>query len=130
MFRTIKTQNEKTYMNADQNIGGDGAAAPSPTIFHHPPFPAHRSPIAPATEVWPEPVDGRLLLDELRRTFSRFVVLPNLVPETLALWILHTYAFHLGDVSAYLGIESPVKRCGKTTLLSVLDKLAHRPVLA
>jgi len=106
------------------------AAAPSPIISQQSPFPDRRSPIAPPTEIWPEPVDGQLLLDELRRTFSRFVVLPALVPETLALWVLHTYAFQLGDVSAYLGIESPVKRCGKTTLLSVLDKLAHRPVLA
>ena len=29
-----------------------------------------------------------------------------------------------------MGIESPEKRCGKTTLLSVLNKLVHRPVPA
>src|SRR6185369_8240693 len=28
------------------------------------------------------------------------------------------------------GIESPEKRCGKTTLLSVLSELVHRPVVA
>jgi hypothetical protein len=58
------------------------------------------------------------------------VVLPAHAAETLALWILHTHAFQLRDVSTYIGIESPEKRCGKTTLLSVLSKLVNRPVPA
>ena len=29
-----------------------------------------------------------------------------------------------------MGIESPEKRCGKTTLLTVLSELSHRPVVA
>jgi hypothetical protein len=33
-------------------------------------------------------------------------------------------------VSIYIGIESPEKRCGKTTLLGVLSKLVNRPVAA
>jgi len=60
----------------------------------------------------------------------RFVVLPRWAQETLALWVLHTYAFELRDVTAYLGIESPEKRCGKTTLLTVLTELVNRPVIA
>jgi len=79
---------------------------------------------------WPEAVDGSLLLSELERVFTRFVVLPKWAAETLALWTLHTYAFPLRDVSTYLGIESPEKRCGKTTLLTVLSELANRPVVA
>jgi hypothetical protein len=75
-------------------------------------------------------VDGSLLLNDLQSLIQRFVVLPAFAPETLALWILHTYAFELRDVSTYLGIESPEKRCGKTTLLSVLSRLANRPVAA
>src|SRR5207245_6803084 len=51
-------------------------------------------------------------------------------PEALAVWILHTYAFHLRDVTSYIGIESPEKRCGKTTLLTVLSELVNRPVVA
>jgi hypothetical protein len=79
---------------------------------------------------WPEPVDGAALLDELAGVLRRFVILPRWGPETLALWILHTYAFQLRDVTTYLGIESPAKRCGKTTLLGILAKLVHRPILA
>jgi putative DNA primase/helicase len=61
---------------------------------------------------------------------SRFIVLPKWASETLALWILHTYAFELRDVSTYIGIESPEKRCGKTTLLTLLGRLVNRPVAA
>ena len=79
---------------------------------------------------WPEPVDGRALLDDLDQTLRRFVVMPRWASETLALWVLHTYAFELRDVTAYLGIESPQKRCGKTTLLGVLNELVNRPIAA
>ena len=81
-------------------------------------------------EPWPEVVDGKELLDELVEVLTRFVVLPKFGAETLALWVLHTYAFELRDVSTYIGIESPEKRCGKTTLLAVLSELVSRPVVA
>src|ERR1051326_1167730 len=81
-------------------------------------------------EHWAKGVEGRVLLDKLVALLARFVVLPKWGAETLALWILHTYVFELRDVSTYLGIESPEKRCGKTTLLGVLSKLVNRPVAA
>src|SRR5205807_2657154 len=84
----------------------------------------------PALEPWPELVDGKILLDALVVVLKRFVILPASAPETLALWILHTYAFKLRDVSTYIGVESPEKQCGKTTLLTVLNELAHRAVTA
>jgi hypothetical protein len=65
-------------------------------------------------------------LDRLVELLKRLIILPAWAAETLALWIVHTYAFHLRDVTTYVGIESPEKRCGKTTLLSVLNELAHR----
>jgi Protein of unknown function (DUF3631) len=77
-----------------------------------------------------ENCSGQTLLNDLESLLQRHVILPAFAPETLALWVLHTYAFELRDVSTYLGIESPEKRCGKTTLLSVLNRLANRPVAA
>src|SRR4051794_4066477 len=70
------------------------------------------------------------LLDEVTRILKRYVVLPEFAAETLALWTLHTYAFELRDVTTYIGIESPEKRCGKTTLLDVLSEMVNRPVVA
>jgi hypothetical protein len=79
-------------------------------------------------EPWTEPVDGTALLNELQQLIERFVVLPKWGVEAAALWVVHTHAFQLRDVSTYLGLESPEKRCGKTTLLSVLSELANRAV--
>jgi len=73
-------------------------------------------------EPWPQPVDGQALLNSIADTLRRFVILPKWAAETLALWAVHTYAFQLGDTTTYIGIESPDKRCGKTTLLSVLSE--------
>src|SRR5687768_12415668 len=72
-------------------------------------------------EPWLEAVIGAQLPDDLRDTIKRYVVLPPMAAETLALWTLHTYAFELRDVSTYIGLGSPQKRCGKTTLLGVLS---------
>ena len=83
-----------------------------------------------SVEPWPEHVDGKLLLDALVQVLRLFVVLPVWAAETLALWIVHTFAFQLRDVSTYIGIESPEKQCGKTTLLTVLSELANRAVTA
>src|SRR2546427_5462569 len=77
---------------------------------------------------WPEPVAGQAVLGELAQFLARHAVLPRWAADTLALWSLHTYAFELREVSTYIGLESPEKRCGKTTLLNVLSRLVRRPV--
>jgi len=81
-------------------------------------------------EPWPDPVLGAELLDALTQVFTRFVILPKWAPETLALWTLHTYVFERRDVTTYLGIESPLKRCGKSTLLTVLSRLVCHPIVS
>src|SRR5438093_136971 len=78
----------------------------------------------------PEPVYGSALLDGINGILGRFAVLPQWAPEALTLFDLHTYAYHLRDISTYVGIESPEKRCGKTTLLGILGKLVNRPIMA
>lgn len=84
----------------------------------------------PRVEPWPEAVDGAALLDELGGVLRRMVVLPQWAAEALVLWTVHTYAFELREVTTYVGIESPEKRCGKTTLLTLLGELVNRPVVA
>ncbi len=60
-------------------------------------------------EPWPDPVDGKSLLDSLAVLLTRHVILPPHAADTLALWVLHTYAFESRDVATYLGVESPRK---------------------
>jgi hypothetical protein len=81
-------------------------------------------------EPWPEAVNGKELLDEIEGCFKRFAVLPKWGSETLSLWDLHTFAFPLRLVTTYIGLESPEKRCGKTTVLTVLSELVNRPIVA
>jgi putative DNA primase/helicase len=73
---------------------------------------------------------GATLLNDLWCLINRFVVLPDMAAETLALWIVHTYAFTLRQISTYIGVVSPEKRCGKTTLLELLGFLASRSLTA
>ena len=79
---------------------------------------------------WTEYVNGQVLLDEMRKCFARYLVLPEHGASTLALWALHTYSFDLGNTSAYLALLSPEKRCGKTTALSAVSAFAHRALPA
>ena len=84
----------------------------------------------PEALAWNEAVDGAELLDGLSGLLRRHVVLPLWVAETLALWIVHTYAFGFRTVTAYVGVVSPEKRCGKTTLLTLLSRVANRALVA
>ena len=65
---------------------------------------------------WAEQVDSAALLDSLCQHLKRYVVLPEHAAEALALWILHTWVFECFDITPYLSITSPTKRCGKTVL--------------
>jgi hypothetical protein len=77
-----------------------------------------------------EPVELGPLLDEISAAIRSHVVLSAHAATALALWVVHTYVFDTRDAVAYVAIESPEKRCGKTTLLSVLAGLACRALVA
>lgn len=83
-------------------------------------------PIAPFSN----PVELNKLLEELEEVFKRYAVLPEHVTTALALWCVFTYLIDVMDIAPILVISSPEKRCGKTTLLSILLKLVYRPLPA
>ncbi len=74
---------------------------------------------------WETAVDGAELLAELQRVLESFVALPPQAAAMLALWIVHTYVTDVADHSPYILVTSPVRACGKTTLLEMLLHLAH-----
>jgi hypothetical protein len=45
----------------------------------------------------------------------------------IALWILHTYTFRRFRHTPRLLVISPIEDCGKTTVLKVIEQLAHEP---
>jgi hypothetical protein len=79
-------------------------------------------------EPWPDPMNGAELLDDIARVFSRYVILPAGAADAAALWALHTYLIDVLQLSPILGVTSPQKRCGKSTLLDVLRALVRRAV--
>ncbi|MBM3557418.1 MAG: DUF3631 domain-containing protein, partial [Alphaproteobacteria bacterium] len=80
-----------------------------------------------APESWAHAVDGKALLDGIRATFTRYVALPDHADVALALWVMHTYVVDACRITPRLAILSPEKRCGKTTLLSILEALVCKP---
>jgi len=81
-------------------------------------------------EPWKEPVDLAQLLNDIVRVFNRYAILPKHAPEALALWVLHAWAFDAWDISPFMVLVSPEKRCGKTTILIILQYLTPRSELA
>jgi hypothetical protein len=45
----------------------------------------------------------------------------------IALWIVHTYLAHVLEQTPYLAITSPQKRCGKSQLPRLMDRLVAHP---
>src|SRR5262249_18774318 len=58
----------------------------------------------------------------------RFVALPLPTAQAISLWTAHTYLMDAWMVSPILLISSPVKRCGKTTLLQLVAALVRRGI--
>jgi putative DNA primase/helicase len=78
----------------------------------------------------PEPVDGTKLLDALRQIFRRYIVLPPSADIALALWVLHAWTMDVGEISPFMALVSPTKRCGKTSVMILLQYLTPRSELA
>ena len=82
----------------------------------------------------PEPLSSQLVpsevLTEVEEAFLRHVALPEGASVALALWVLFAATHDSWSVSPILAAVSPVKRCGKTTLLHLLSTLVPRPLAA
>ncbi len=77
------------------------------------------------TEISTEPIDGAVILDDIASLLARYVVLPTDALYAVALWILFTWAVDCFEVAPILAVVSPVKRCGKTTLMTMLTMLSR-----
>jgi putative DNA primase/helicase len=81
-------------------------------------------------EPWDVPIDGASLLADIEQVFVRYVYLPTGASVALALWTLHAWTMDAGDISPFIVLVSPTKRCGKTTVLIILYYLTPRSELA
>jgi hypothetical protein len=81
-------------------------------------------------EAWGEPVDLGEVLDEAVAAISRYLYAPEASIDVIALWCAYTYAYDEFDVSPILDVFSPTKRCGKTTALTCVRRLAREAMMA
>jgi hypothetical protein len=81
-------------------------------------------------EAWPEEVDGGKLLNDIVSITDRHIVCHYNEKVTEALWILHSWAFDACNISPFLYLTSPEKRCGKSLNLDVIRLLVPKPLSA
>jgi putative DNA primase/helicase len=79
---------------------------------------------------WPIPVECASLLDELAHALRSYVKLREDAVTAICLWVVHAHAIACTEIAPVLAIESPEKRCGKTTLLSVIQSLVPKALTA
>jgi Protein of unknown function (DUF3631)/RepB DNA-primase from phage plasmid len=82
----------------------------------------------PEIEPWESPVDGAELLGELVTKICEFVALSDHDAIAVALWIMHAHSHDTAFHSPRLAITSPTPRCGKSSLLRCIGRLAPRPL--
>lgn len=81
-------------------------------------------------EPHPEPIDPAKLLDEVADTIRQFIVLDTDQANAAALWCALTWFIDVVEVAPLAIINAPEKSCGKTQLLTVLGRMAYRPLPA
>ena len=84
------------------------------------------------TEVEPssDSVSGDKLLSAIKGELLKYVILPGGVAEPITAWVVLTYCCDAFRILPMLGIISPDKRCGKTTLLEVIQGLVNKGLTA
>lgn len=88
------------------------------------------SQIVEEIDPWGIPVNGVDLLDEIHDMLIKHVCLPNGAAAALAVWALGSYCFDVWSLYPKVLITSPEKRCGKTTLIEVLEAVTCRALVA
>jgi hypothetical protein len=80
-------------------------------------------------EPWNEAVDIAAVLDEIESTFRRFMFFWREEDAvTATLWCSMTWLTDHLNIAPYLGIRSPEKECGKSTLLKIASKIVYHPM--
>ncbi len=77
-------------------------------------------------DLWPDPVGGAVVLDEVVALVKKHISMPKHTPEACALWVMHTWCIDVVDCSPFLAVTSPMLKCGKTSLLGLLNWLTRR----
>jgi putative DNA primase/helicase len=84
----------------------------------------------PHIEPWPESLERVQLMNDIRALVKHYIVCNNETAIATTLWIVFTWFIDQVQVAPIAMITAPEKRCGKSQLLTLIGKLASRPVSA
>ncbi len=84
----------------------------------------------PPREPWPEPVNGAEMLDEITREIRRYVVISDDSAAASALWTVASYDPDAFYIFPRLFVSSAEKRCGKSTMLDVIECMTNKPLVS
>jgi hypothetical protein len=79
---------------------------------------------------WDTRIDGLVLATSIEELFKKHLVLSPAGLVTAVLWVFMSYFIEVITTNPFLGVTSPEKRCGKTTMLEILYQLTRRPIHA
>src|SRR5262249_20515304 len=74
------------------------------------------------------PADAAKVLDNLHNDLRKYVCLRDDAAIAVPLWVLHPYCLNGTFISPRLAITSPVKRCGKSTMIDWLGTVVFDPM--
>jgi hypothetical protein len=101
--------------------GGDSSPPAMTTGLDGKSYPAKQEP-APLLE----PRSEHPLVENLLALIERYVVMTPEQRLVVVLWIIHTHLVELIEQTPYLTVTSPVRQCGKSRLLELLELLVPR----
>jgi len=78
------------------------------------------------TEPHSEPVDGTLLANQIYQTLDDHIACTDAVKVAVTLWILMTWVIPVSYILPIAWINAPEKRCGKSTLLTLMGRMSKR----
>ncbi len=121
---------EQCRVEAAKKMGVRVSVLDSEVEKLRPKAPAAEDGLFPTIQPWAETVVLADLLDNIVEAIHRHVILEKSSAIALALYVLLTYCVDELSICAQISIESPEKRCGKTTLLDLLTRLCYRAISA
>ena len=79
---------------------------------------------------WSQSVEGQGIINEIKNLIKKHVILSEHQTTILTLWVFGSYCINAFGIFPKLLITSPDKRCGKTTVLSVLRSIVNKALVA
>ena len=79
-------------------------------------------------DLWPDPVNGSELLDEITNWVSGYVSARRESVEAMAVWAVSTWFVESTYFAPILCILSPTKQTGKTLIIDLLEWICRKPV--